>query len=182
MKLLYLTILTGCLVLFSAFGKFQPSPTAPSISTLKWYTWDEAVALQKTAPKKMMIDMYTDWCGWCKRMDATTFSDPTIVAYLQENFYPVKFDAEQKGTIQFNQYTFKYLAPEGGQGRGVHELAYSLLEGKLGYPSIVYLTPNFERILISPGYKDTTGMMLELKFVQEEVFKSKSFEDYKAGK
>ncbi len=151
-------------------------------ANLKWYTWQEAVELQKTAPKKVMVDLYTDWCGWCKRMDATTFSDPSIVAYIQEHFYPVKFDAEQKETVQFNNYTFRYIAPEGGGGRGVHELAYSLLEGKLGYPSIVYLTPRYERVLISPGFKDVASMMKELIFVKDDIFRTKSFEDYKSGK
>jgi thioredoxin-related protein len=83
--------------------------------------------------------------------------------------------------LKFRDYNFKYIAPD-GQGRGVHELAVSLLDGKLGYPSIVYLTSGYERILISPGYKDVTGMMKELTFVRDDIYKSKSFEEYKAGK
>jgi uncharacterized protein YyaL (SSP411 family) len=165
------------ILVFCAFGKFPPTTTAQQ-PTLTWYTWEQAVELQKTAPKKVMVDMYTDWCGWCKRMDAGTFSDPAVVAYLTEHFYPVKFDAEQKTNLLFKDYTFKYIAPQGGSGRGVHELAYSLLDGKLGYPSIVYLTPKYERILISPGYKDVAAMMKELSFVKDEVYQTKSFEDY----
>ena len=167
--------------LFSAFGK-SDIPAQANPTALKWYTWEEAVALQKIAPKKVMVDMYTDWCGWCKRMDASTFSDPAITAYIQDNFYPVKFDAEQKGDVAFNGNTFKFIAPPQGGARGVHELAYSLLDGKLGYPSIVYLTPTYERILISPGYKDVAAMMTELNYVKEDIFRSKSFEDYKQGK
>jgi uncharacterized protein YyaL (SSP411 family) len=167
---------------FAFFLAFLATNAAFGQTKLVWYTWDEAVALQQKTPKKVMVDMYTDWCGWCKRMDATTFSDSTVVAYLQENFYPVKFDAEQKAPLVFSGYTFKYIEPQAGQGRGVHELAASLLDNKLGYPSIVYLTPDYQRILISPGYKEVVGMMQELRFVREDIYQVKSFEDYKAGK
>ena len=59
---------------------------AKAVTPVKWYSLEEAVALQKKKPKKIFIDMYTDWCGWCKRMDATTFTDPAVSAYLNENF------------------------------------------------------------------------------------------------
>ena len=54
----------------------------------------------------MFIDVYTDWCGWCKRMDASTFKDPTVAAYLNANFYPVKLNAETRDTITFNGKTY----------------------------------------------------------------------------
>jgi thioredoxin-related protein len=176
-----ITAFLAFVAFFAAFAFTLPEKTQKQPTALKWYTWEQAVELQKTAPKKVMVDMYTDWCGWCKHMDATTFADSAVVAYLQENFYPVKFNAEQKEELKFRDYNFKYVAPD-GQGRGVHELAVSLLDGKLGYPSIVYLTSGYERILISPGYKDVTGMMKELTFVRDDIYKSKSFEEYKAGK
>jgi uncharacterized protein YyaL (SSP411 family) len=176
----YIVSMIALAALCTCFGFTQPRPTKQP-NTLTWYTWEQAVELQKTKPKKVMVDMYTDWCGWCKHMDATTFQDSAVVAYLQENFYPVKFNAEQKTDLLFRDYNFKYIAPQGGS-RGVHELAFSLLEGKLGYPSLVYLTPTYERILISPGYKDVTGMMKELIFVRDDIYTTKSFEDYKAGK
>jgi uncharacterized protein YyaL (SSP411 family) len=171
-------------ILFLGLGTFHTVVAQPEKAivqqqaSLIWYTWEQAEALQKTAPKKIMMDLYTDWCGWCKRMDATTFSDPAVVAYLQANFYPVKFDAEQKANIDFRGHTFKYLQQE-GSSRGTHELAISLLEGKLGYPSIVYLTPSYERVLISPGYKESAGLMKELRFVHENKYQTIKFEDYK---
>ena len=166
---------------FVSSNKTQNKALVQPIS-LTWYTWEQAVELQKTAPRKLMVDMYTDWCGWCKRMDATTFEDPAVVAYINAHYYPVKFNAEQKADVIFGTTTFKYVQPQQGQGRGVHELAYSLLDGKLGYPSIVYLTPNYERILISPGYKEVPAMLKELEFVKEDIFRTKSWEDFKNGK
>ncbi len=149
----------------------------PVADTLKWYTWEEAAELNKTKPKKIFVDVYTDWCGWCKRMDKTTFVDSTVSAYLAANFYPVKLNAEQKADIEFNGQTFKYV--ETGGGRGVHTLAYSLLEGNMGYPCFVFLNEKYERIMISPGYKEPKDIMKELKFAKEEQYNKTTWEKYR---
>ena len=143
---------------------------------INWMTWDEAVKANETDQKKIFIDFYTHWCGWCKRMDATTFSDEAVAKYINENFHPVKFNAEQKEDIIFQGKTFEWKP--GGRG-GVHMLAYELLNGRLGYPSYVYLTPKYERILISPGYKQVPDMKKELEFVHEDHYTSTSWEQYK---
>jgi thioredoxin-related protein len=143
---------------------------------IKWMSWEDAVKANEKAKKIFFIDFYTDWCGWCKKMDATTFSDPAVAAYVNENFYPVKFNAEQKEEVVFNGQTFKWQA--GGRG-GVHMLAYSLLDGRLGYPSYVYLTPTYERILISPGFKPAPDLQKELKFVKEGHYNNTSWEQYR---
>jgi thioredoxin-related protein len=129
----------------------------------------------KQVHKKKLIDLYTDWCGWCKRMDANTFSDPKVADYVNEHFYPIKFNAEQKDSLVHDNYTFKFV--ENGR-RGFHELAYSLLNGRMSYPSFVYLDENSKRILISPGYKDVNQMLTELKFLAEEIYKTESWEDF----
>ncbi len=69
---------------------------------VNWLSWDEALELSKTESKKLFVNVYTEWCGWCKRMDALTFDQPHIAKYLNENFYPIKFDAEQKDDIEFD--------------------------------------------------------------------------------
>jgi thioredoxin-related protein len=161
-----------------AFVLHHPAPPAAT-ADLKWYTWEEAVALNKQNPKKIFVDVYTDWCGWCKRMDKTTFADPQVVEYLNANFYPVKLNAEQKADINFNGELFKYVD---NNGRGVHSLAYALLDGQLGYPTYVYLNEKFERIMISPGYKEPAAIMKEFQFAKEEKYQSVSWEDYQKGK
>lgn len=143
---------------------------------IKWYSWEEAVELSQNSPKKVFIDVYTNWCGWCKRMDATTFKDAEIVKYLNDNFYPVKFNAEQKENIDFNGTEFKFIA----QGRrGVHQLAYALLDGRLGYPAFVLLDESFARIMVSPGFKQPDQLFKELSFAKEEKYKEMSWESYK---
>jgi thiol:disulfide interchange protein len=59
---------------------------AVSQEKIKWYTIEEVQKLNQENPKKIFIDVYTDWCGWCKKMDATTFQDPKIIKLLNEDF------------------------------------------------------------------------------------------------
>lgn len=175
-------LLSGLLLLaVTAFFAFRPAvETEPAAADeIKWYTWEEAIQLAEDQPKKLFIDMYTDWCGWCKRMDATTFKDPGVVKHLNDNFYPVKFDAEQKEEVEYKGHTFKFIA---SGRRGVHELAYSLLDGKLGYPSYVYLDEEQRRITISPGYKPADKMLKELQFITGEHYKNGTFEEFMSGK
>lgn len=156
---------------------FKNNETKP-VAAVKWLTWQEAVELNKTQPKKMLVDVYTDWCGWCKVMDKETFPNAEVAEYLNKNFHCIKLDAEMKETIEFNGHKFEHIA---GTGRGgVHTLAYSLLDGNMSYPTIVYLTEKFERVVISPGYKKPNQIMPELKFTAEEIYKTKSFEQYVA--
>jgi thioredoxin-related protein len=155
---------------FTAFTSSTSADVKEAGAKVKWYTWEEAIKANEKEPKKLMIDLYTDWCGWCKRMDKTTFSDPKVAQYLNENFYPIKFNAEQKETIVYQGHEFKFV----NQGRrGVHTLAYSLLDGKLSYPSIVFMDEEVKRIMISKGYKGADDFMKELKFTAEEEYKKK---------
>ncbi|MBK8564236.1 MAG: DUF255 domain-containing protein [Saprospiraceae bacterium] len=151
------------------------SKTEITEGAINWMTWDEAIKANEKAPKKIFIDFYTNWCGWCKRMDATTFADPSVAEYINKNYYAVKFNAEQKEDIVFQGTTFSFKRSDRG---GVHTLAFELLDGRLGYPSYVYLQPNYERILISPGYKDVPMLQKELKFVAEEHYKTTTWEQF----
>lgn len=159
---------------FIAVPKNEVATSTPA-EAIKWYTWDEAIQLAQKNPKKIFIDVYTDWCGWCKKMDATTFQDGAVVKYMNENFYAVKFNAEQKEEIKFKDHVFKFY-PSGRNG--IHELAYSLLDGKLGYPSYVYLDEDQNRITISPGYKTADSFIKELKYIGGGYYAKKTYEEY----
>lgn len=142
---------------------------------VKWYTFEEAIELNKTEQRKIFIDVYTDWCGWCKKMDATTFNNPGIAKILNEKYYAVKFDAEQKEDITFKGQTFKFV-PSGR--RGYHELAAALLNNKMSYPSVAYLNEQNQLITAVPGYYTPDRLEPVLKFFAEDAFKSQSFEEY----
>jgi thioredoxin-related protein len=142
-------------------------------TAIQWITWDEAIKASAKQPKKIFVDVYTDWCGWCKQMDKTTFADPKVVEAVNKHFYAVKLDAEGKDEIAYGGKTFKFIA---SGARGVHELAYALLDGRLGYPSYVYLNEAQERITISPGYKPTESFLKELDFITGEHYKTTSYD------
>ncbi|NNE14336.1 MAG: DUF255 domain-containing protein [Saprospiraceae bacterium] len=130
---------------------------------LQWTTFDK-IANEKgnKGNKKYMVDVYTEWCGWCKVMDKKTFTDPDIQAYLRENFHIVKFDAEQKEAVRFKDKEYNYV--KGGR-KGINKLAVELLGNRMSYPTLVYLDENLNKITASPGYKKPDQLMAELKAI-----------------
>ena len=145
---------------------------------INWISWDEMVLIRNkdSIKKKVFIDFYTGWCGWCKKMDASTFSDPTIVNYMNSKYYNVKFDAETRDTIQFNGHQFINTDPSfiksSVKARGkTHWFAQSILEGQLSYPSYVILDGNLTRLMIYKGYKDTENLLGILLFFATEQYK-----------
>ncbi len=139
------------------------TPTTPVDDTIQWLSWEEAMEAMSDSPKKMFVDVYTEWCGWCKRMDANTFTDPAVIEFMNENFYAVKFDAEDRDDAAFQGRTLVFR-PDAGR-RGVHELAYVLLNGRLGYPSFVYLDENQNSVKVSPGYKTPDVLLSEMQSI-----------------
>lgn len=148
-------------------------PAISSYGQVKWMTFEEAVERSKTEKKKIFIDVYTDWCGYCKIMDKNTFNDPEVARVLNENFYPVKFNAEQREDVEFDGHVFRFV-PAGRY----HELAASLLNNKLSYPTVVFLTENFEMIQPLPGYRKAEEFHMIVQYIGEDHFKSKSWQEF----
>jgi thioredoxin-related protein len=165
-------VLLISVIIFIPFaGLAQDSGT----SRVKWYSIEEAEKLNKQQPRKIMIDVYTDWCGWCKKMDKETFNHPVIAAYINEHYYPVKLNAESKEQIVFNGTTYKYVA----QGaRGYHELAAGLLNGQMSYPSVAYMNEKMELLGAVPGYMNAQSIEPLLNYIVEDKYTSESLEEY----
>ncbi|MCB0397885.1 MAG: DUF255 domain-containing protein [Flavobacteriales bacterium] len=143
---------------------------------IHWISFEEAVELNKKEKRKMFIDFYTSWCGWCKRMDVTTFRDPEVVKYMNENFYAVKFDAEQKDSLVYNEHVFKYRDDVGS--RGIHEFALSALNGRPSYPSFVFFDEEINRITIVPGYRDASSLESMLNWINDNKYMSQPWDKY----
>ena len=141
-----------------------------SRAQVNWMSFEEAVEKSKIEKKKIFIDVYTDWCGWCKVMDKNTFGLPLIADYLNENYYAVKFNAEQREEIIFRDHTFKFV-PSGA--KGYHELAAALLQNKLSYPTFVILNEDYEIVNITPGYIKPEPFHKIISFYKEGSYKSK---------
>ena len=152
-------------------------PIFGNAQKINWMTFQEAVELNKTAPKKIFIDVYTDWCGWCKRMDQTTFINKEVVDYMNENYYAVKLDAEMSDTIVFGGYT--YINEGGMNGRkGTHQLAAALLQGRLSYPSYVFMNEKNQLLTVAPGYMESKDFMPILKYFGTNAYLNQTFKDY----
>ena len=149
----------------------------PAEGSVKWITFEEAIKKSKTEKRPIFIDVYTDWCGWCKVMDKNTFNDPQVAKLLNEKFFAVKFDAEQKEDVVFNGNTFKFVA---SGGKGYHELAAALLNNQLSYPTVVFLTENFEMIQPLAGYRKAPEFHKIAQFIGEGHYKTVKWADWEA--
>ncbi|MBE2246428.1 MAG: DUF255 domain-containing protein [Candidatus Competibacteraceae bacterium] len=138
-------------------------------SDVKWKTLEQAEKANKENKKKFFIDVYTDWCGWCKVMDQQTFQHPVISEILNTYFHPVKLDAEQKTPIVFNGKTYNFVA----SGRnGYNELAAEMLQGKLSYPTIVYLDENLGMIQPIAGFMKPAEIEPILMYFATDSYKT----------
>ena len=156
------------MVLFAVSGEAQ--------QTVEWLSFGEAIEKSKVERKKIFVDVYTKWCGWCKKMDKATFQDPQIANYINENYYAVKFDAEDRNSIDFKDKTYKFV--KSGR-RGYHELAAAITKGNLRYPTVVFLDENLNVIQPIPGYQDAKSFEMIMTYFAEDFFKNTPWRKYK---
>ena len=129
---------------------------------LEWTTFDNLPDNKDN--KKYLVDVYTDWCGWCKVMDKKTFTDTKVQEYLNENFHMIKFNAEQKDPITFKKRIYEWKP---GGRYGYNALAEEFMGGRMSYPTMVYLDENMNTIRSIPGYKKPDQLLAELKAIND---------------
>ncbi|PNW27595.1 thioredoxin family protein [Formosa algae] len=139
---------------------------------INWLSFNEALELQKTSPKKIMMDAYTNWCGPCKMLDKNTFQNKDVVAYVNENYYAVKFNAEGKEAVSYQGNTYEnpnFDPAKENKRNSVHEFARAL--GVNAYPTIVFLDEAAQVITPVRGYQKPQQLELYLKLFSTDKYK-----------
>ncbi len=173
----HITLLALLLISEKTFSQNNASNKASESNikqpTIEWLSIQEAIEKNKKKPKKVFIDVYTDWCGWCKVMDKQTFTDPFIIEYMNANFYAVKMNAEKDETINFKGKEYGFVAQG---GRGYHQLAAELMQGKMSYPTVVFLDEKMDLLQPIPGFRKPSELDMILKFFGGDHYKNISYD------
>ena len=165
-------LLLGLFVLASAFTYKTYFTTEhktnleKSVEPGTWTDFETAVKLAQKDQKKILVDVYTDWCKWCKVMDEKTFSEQGTSAYLAENFHLAKFNAEQQETITFKGKTYAFKS---NGRRGYHGFAEKILDGRLSYPSLVVFDSDLNKLEVIRGFKNPKELRQILDAIQSHV-------------
>lgn len=143
--------------------------------SINWISIEEVEAAVAKDPKPVFIDVYTDWCGYCKRMDKSTFKDPKFVEYINSTYHAVKLNGEEKDTLNYRGKSFKFV-PRGR--RGYNELPAGFLQGRLSYPTYVILGPDLTPLQSFKGYRTTDEFLPIIVFLGEEIYKDTKWDDF----
>ncbi len=139
-KLKVLFLLGACFVAFSM----------KSGDEIKWVDFNKGYEIAKKKNKIMLVDVYTDWCGWCKRMDRDAYAVASVSEVVNKDFVAVKFNPEQQGVV----YSYMGKTYNGEQLAGVIS-NYSIT----GYPTTVFIYPKGKKAEVVVGYKNAEQML-----------------------
>ena len=129
--------------------------SAPHAETLEWRNWNEGAAEASSSGRPMLVDVYTDWCGWCKRMDRDVYALEDVRQYLNKHFVPVRLNAESTAE-----------ARHGGRTLTSRALAQQLRVS--GYPTTIFIKPDGAHIASVPGYVPADRFRLMLRYIAED--------------
>ncbi len=140
-----------------------------AFAQIQWVSFEEAMALAKKDGKPVLVDVYTDWCGWCKRLDATTYRDSAVVAFINAHFHATKFNAETTDKITYHDTVYV------NQNK-THDLAIKLLDGRLSYPTTLFIVVDEinDYTAAVPGYQTRESIQPYLFYFSEKVYSSRS--------
>lgn len=166
-----LLILIPVLCLFS-FAKVNPTDK----EKINWLTMEELNVKMKSEPKPVIIDLYTNWCYWCKVMDKKTYTNPKVISYINEHFYAVKVNAETKEAVQWDNKKYDYNSKD-----KVSNFALYLTQGQLEFPTTVIFPDVQKTPAAIPGFMEPKELEIIVKYFGEEVYKKQNFNQYSAN-
>lgn len=143
------------------------SPVYPENSNnkLSWLTFNAGMDQSVKENKKILVDVYTDWCGWCKKMDKEVYTDAKVIALLNEKFVVIKLNAESSNKLSYN-------------GKEFTEQEFARTLGIDGYPTTVFFEPDSKPITRIPGYVETKTFTQVLNYIGDDHYKTISYQDF----
>src|SRR5262245_44808425 len=155
------TVLTALL----AVSVCPPSSGAGS-AAVPWRGWDRGLEGAKSSGRPVIVDVYTDWCGWSRRMEANVYARPEVRDYLSRKFVAIKLDAEASDPARY-------------EGRAFTSRSLAARFGVSGYPTTVFLRSGGEHLVSVPGYLDTQRFLQVLRYIGDGYMdKGVSFQDF----
>lgn len=143
---------------------------------VNWISFQEAEKRMNEKELPVIVDVYTDWCGWCKVMDNKTYSKSNVANYLNNKFYAIKFNAESKQDITWRGKVYRY-----DHEKGIHSLALALITGEKGYPNTVFIADKESEPVSVPGYMTPNEFQVFVTYFGEKKYDSSDFETYARG-
>ena len=145
----------------SSVSQLQTAPTTPDTAVapdIKWFSYDEGLAKAKKEGKHIFIDFTAKWCGYCKKMDKTTFIEPDVVNMLNSDFISVKVDGDSEKELDIEGYK-------------VTEKNLSRMDYKVrGYPTFWFVDPQGTRLGAVSGYQPAANLLSTLQFVKDKKY------------
>lgn len=129
------------------------SARARSAEAIQWYGYEEGVQQGRDESKKVFLNFYADWCRYCKMMDQKTFTDDSVIAYLNEHFVPIRVNSDQRKRIASN-YNVR------------------------GLPVSWFIAENGENIGNQPGYLPPDQLLMLLKYIHTDSYKQMNFTQF----
>ena len=130
-----------------------------------WLQMGDAVASAQNDGDIVLIHAYAPWCGWCRELDATTYTDDAVQAYLAEHYEVTRLDIESEETVNF----FGGYVP-------MRELGEALGVGST--PTTVFMDSDGSYITHAPSFIPPERFILVLRYVQERAYEMMEFPDY----
>lgn len=145
-----------CLFFITCKNKEGGASYETNPNAITWLDVERADGLKNEEGKGYFIDVYTEWCGWCKVMDRNTFTDPQVIQVMNEKYHNIKFDAELRDKVSFDGKAYQWQA---GGRNGINTLALEWLKGDLSFPSYVILDADKNPVNIYKGYMDAESFL-----------------------
>src|SRR5687767_2969993 len=161
------------LILFLLVTFFSVTAFTPRAGNFPWMNLSDVKVKLKQQNKPVLIDLYTDWCHWCKVMDKKTYSNSKVVAYINEHFYSAKVNAETKDNVSWKDKTYKYNSKY-----QINDFALFVTYGRTSFPTTVIIADNESAPIPIAGYMEPREIEPILKYFGGGAYKTMNFKEF----